>query len=213
VSLEENALDYIANVSCSADVVYAGGTYLMDGIIHVIIASLLSGLLGVIVTLLVQRHMAKKAEQLALFKTLMCIRFVYGASYEKTRALNLIDVVFYNATGVLSAWGNLYDSYCKKEPDATAEEIEDNTLALLEAMAKHLDYKNLDWKKIKKSYLPVGISNDMKNQAEQQQLQLDFLRLLSGSNFSDQIQPMMQKIMNNNPTPTPKNHGGTKKMR
>lgn len=149
----------------------------MDNLMIVIITSLLSGLIGVIVTLAVQKRTAKKAEQMTIFKTLMSTRFIYGASYEKTRALNLIDVVFYNAKNVVEAWEKLYKSYAKKELNSS--EIEDNTILLLEAMARHLNYKHLNWDTIKKSYLPIGISNDMQNQAEYQNLQLELLRNLA----------------------------------
>ena len=151
----------------------------MDNLVAVIVASLLSGLVGVGVTLWVQRRAAKKAEQMLIFKTLMSTRFIYGASYEKTRALNLLDVVFYNVKSVVGAWEKLYKSYAEDNPSTS--EIEDNTILLLEAMAKHLNYKDLNWDTIKKSYLPIGISNDMQNQAEYEKLQLDLMRGLSGS--------------------------------
>jgi len=173
----------------------------VDNFLLVIIASLLSGLIGVIVTLMIQKKMAKKAEQMWLFKTLMSNRFIYGASYEKTRALNIIDVVFYNVKSVISAWETLYDSYSKK--DTAASEIEDNTILLLEAMAKHLNYKHLNWNTIKKSYLPVGIINDMQNQTEQQQLQLDFTRELVNSGI---LRAFTQGIQNP-PKPSKENDG------
>jgi len=139
--------------------------------------------------------MAKKAEQMVIFKTLMSTRFIYGASYEKTRALNLLNVVFYNVKSVVAAWERLFKSYAEDNPNTS--EIEDNTILLLEAMAKHLNYKNLNWDTIKKSYLPVGISNDMQNQAEYQKLQLDFLRTLTKSDgLSMNLMDMMQGFQN-----------------
>lgn len=150
----------------------------MDNLVLVIITSLLSGLIGVIVTLAVQKRTAKRAEKMWLFKTLMSLRFI-GVSYEKTKALNLIEVVFYNASDVITAWRNLYDSYAKQEPNYS--EIQDNTLLLLTAMAKHLNYKNLDWTIIKKSYLPIGISSDMQNEAEFKENLNEILRIMKNS--------------------------------
>jgi hypothetical protein len=150
----------------------------MDNLWIVVTASLLSGLIGVIVTLTVQKYTAKRTEKMFLFKTLMSLRFV-GVSHEKTRALNLIEVIFYDAADVISAWRTLYDSFAKQ--DAEYSEIQDNTLLLLTAMAKHLNYKNLDWSIIKKSYLPIGISSEMQNEAEFKENMNDFLKMVKSS--------------------------------
>ena len=52
-------------------------------------------------------------------------------------------------------------------------------ILLLDAMAKHLGYKDLNWSTIKKSYLPRGISEDMEDDAEYEFLQLEVMRFIS----------------------------------
>lgn len=138
-----------------------------------ILASLLSGLLGVFAAIWYQTKAVKTAEKMRIFKRLMADRFIPGASYEKTRALNSIGVVFYEDKKVLAAWKGLYSCYGRK--DIGSDECNDKMIKLLEAMAICLGY-NLDLTTIKESYLPLGISEYWEKEEEYRSLQLELMR-------------------------------------
>lgn len=147
----------------------------MGNICAVVISAILSGLLGVVVTLCVQKKALKRAEKKAIFKTLMENRFIYGPSYEKTRALNAIDVTFYDSKEVLVAWGALYEYYSESMDNFEPTKSQDRMIKLLQTMAHDLGYKKLDWTTIKNPYIPVGINTHLNNSAEYQNLQLELM--------------------------------------
>lgn len=120
----------------------------------VIGASLLSGLMGVVITLLWESQMSHRRQKLDVFKTLLSYRG-YIVAEPNLRALNSIDVVFYNERVVRVAFKAFIDA-------ANAKPYEDQRLLarylkLLECMAKALNYKGVDWTRINECfYLPQG---------------------------------------------------------
>lgn len=139
----------------------------------IVLAAILSGLLGVIVTLRVQNRALKRAEKQAVFKTLMETRFITGPSYEKTRAFNAIEVTFYGVQKVLVAWVDLYEYYAKS--DGEYDKAQDKMIKLLQTMAYELGYKNLDWTTIKSPYIPNGIYKHLNDSVAYQELQLELM--------------------------------------
>lgn len=59
------------------------------------------------------------------------------------------------------------------------KEIENNKTKMLEAMAKTLGYKNINWEVIQNPYLPVGLINERTNENTYKQGQLDVVKILS----------------------------------
>lgn len=122
-----------------------------------------------------------KGEQVALFKTLMEVRYL-PVSHEKTKALNLIELVFFNAEEVKKAWEKLYEAYAvsskgKDEVEMVAinNNIDDKEIALLEEMAIFLGYKNIKWHSIKNKYTPSAITKDRAKETEYKEKQSEII--------------------------------------
>lgn len=143
-------------------------------VILTVFCSFASATIAAYMTNWFQKKAVKTEERKRIFHRLMADRFIPRASYEKTRALNSIEVVFDKDKKVLGAWKELYACYASEGADCDA--TNDKMIKLLEAMAICLDYDNLDWTIIKKSYLPSGISNYMANEEEYRFLQLAIMR-------------------------------------
>ncbi len=128
-----------------------------------------------------------KQRQYNVFETLMSERFL-GVSLNKTKAYNLIDVVFYEVPSVLSVWKSYYESLLPyDESDAVRAEIcqknqKDLEVKLLEVMAKHLGYTNIDWKDVGNAYIPRGINNDLdfERKSKANHLQIQDYALVTG---------------------------------
>ena len=123
-----------------------------------------------------QENKDKHAEKMEIFKTLMSERFV-PVSFSKTKALNSIQIVFYNCTNVVEAWHNYHDYLCKPQEQIDTEKARDYEVSLLEAMAKDVGYDEIDWTKIKRYYSPQGISNDVVNNENFKKQQLELIDL------------------------------------
>jgi len=134
----------------------------MDNLLLVVITSLLSGLIGVSVTLAVQKRTAKRAEKMSIFKALMSARDIGELSYETVQNLNIIDVVFYNVDNVISAWKKLHQSYI--DNGNISQKTHNSTNMLLQEMAKHLGYKNINWDTITHSYLSYEMIDAIQSQ-------------------------------------------------
>jgi hypothetical protein len=81
------------------------------------------------------------------------------------------------------AYWKHYGLVCKVEygyrvnPSNSSDKSDHDKMAkLLEAMAKHLGYKNLDWTTIKTSYLPKEISDYWFDNDEYKKLQIENLK-------------------------------------
>ncbi len=127
-----------------------------------------------------EKERAKYDAQFQIFSTLMSERFL-GVSLNKTKAYNLIQVNYYGVEAVINAW-KLYYHLLHPRTNATSEEKTDAEIKLLQRMAEHLGYKDIDWTELKEAYLPEGISNDIfserlykDNQLKIQELQIKAL--------------------------------------
>ncbi len=134
----------------------------MENAILVIVTALISGLLATLVTIWWQGKNIKRNHKLQIFETMMAFRFMIHAE-ESVKAINSVDVVFYENTEVRKALAS-FMSEAAKNPDFNPQ-IGDKHLKLLEEMAKALKLKNIHWDDIKQSYYPNGLAQ--KNQDEE----------------------------------------------
>ena len=134
----------------------------MENAILVIVTALISGLLATLVTIWWQRKNNKYNHKLQIFETMMSHRYMIHAE-ESVKAINSVDVVFYEDDGVRKALAAFMNEASKK-PDFNPQ-IGDKHLKLLEEMAKSLKLKNIHWDDIKQSYYPNGLAQ--KNQDEE----------------------------------------------
>lgn len=148
-----------------------------------IISALFSGIIVFMLQVLNAERTAKRNDKMELFKTLMQMRYM-TVSHEKTKALNSIEIMFYDCKPVLDAWKELYDAYAVDLTNKSDEQkilyknnIDDKEIALLEEIANNLGYNKIKWHSIKKSYTPIAISRDIINNEDYKQKQVELMNL------------------------------------
>ena len=120
-----------------------------------VVASVFSGSLGVVATLWWQSWAGKKEQKLQIFKTLMANR---GQIVDESnvKALNLIDIVFYNDKKVRECFKNFVLAAAKVP--YSAQDLILKYLRLVESIAEDMGYKDVDWTRINDCiYQPQGL--------------------------------------------------------
>ena len=130
----------------------------MNSTVLAIISAILSGMLATIITLLWQNRNEKIRTKKEIFTVLMAYRFKI-AHAESVKALNCVQAVFYDSPAVQNAWKLFLDAADKKPYNA--QDLVDAHIQLLEEISKDLNYKNINWKDIKRNYYPDGLSSQM----------------------------------------------------
>lgn len=135
-------------------------TYIIPAII-----ALGSALLGSLWTLHIKKLEDKKQRKINIFKTLMTTRRE-KLSFEHVRALNMIDVEFYNDSLIRKAWEeylkHLCESYGKETHEQWIHKGEDIFTDLLMKIGKSLKYE-FDINHLKRGiYSPIA-HNDLWN--------------------------------------------------
>ena len=146
----------------------------------VIVSSLISGLLGALLTLLFKKLNDSKKEKQEIFKTLLSFRYDI-TNQTNVNAMNRIQSVFYGNQSVIDAWTE-FNETANASKDANA--INDKYLKLLEQIASAAGYKNIRWDDIKVYYFPVGLSQRI---AEENALRTATLKNLTGSQNNQNV--------------------------
>lgn len=113
-----------------------------------ILAILLSPIIALWISNIVQDRKEKQKEKRQILKVLMTQRFSVK-NIEYVNVLNLIDVVFVDSKNVRKAYKNLYNEYAttidlniENNRQIFQEKIKKATTQLLEAMVKDIGYKD-----------------------------------------------------------------------
>lgn len=131
-----------------------------------IVAIIVIPVIAVVIGQKLQDRSQKHKDKLDIFKVLMMNRSM-GWSYESTRALNIIDVVFADDKDVRTKWGEYYTLLCIQNPNEMQKKQKQTAQdKLLEAMAESLGYKDqVTWDKIQNPYIPQGVVNAINQQS------------------------------------------------
>lgn len=141
----------------------------MGNIILVIMTALISGLLATLITIYWQKRAEKRRQKMKVFETLMAHRYMIHAE-ESVKAINSIDVVFYDDKEVRKALTAFMNEAAKKiefNPN-----IGDKHLKLLEEMAKALKLEDIHWDNIKQSYYPNGLAQKIQDEDALRKIQI-----------------------------------------
>lgn len=131
----------------------------MNDILLVVITSLISGLLATILTLIYQKLSRIKESKIRVFENLMSYRYALYLQ-ESVNELNKIDVVFYRDKAVIQAWKEFKVEASKvANDDIKPNGLSDKHLKVLEAMAKAIGFKRINWEDIKDFYYPNGLAS------------------------------------------------------
>ncbi len=113
-----------------------------------------------------QNRAEKRKDKMQIFKVLMTAR-IYAWTVESVNALNVLEVVFAKDKKVIAAWRDLSDKLnTNDESEPHLNKIKNARYKLLEEMANALGYKGvISWEIIQNPYMPIGMSDDMRAQA------------------------------------------------
>jgi hypothetical protein len=147
-------------------------------------------------TLYWQRRREKRAEKLNLFLTLMMHRKADPPNQAWVNALNIIDVVFYDAPKVLDAWHRLYP-ILQDEDKTYSEERVHAYIHMLSEMASALNYPKLQQIDIDKFYSPTIYAQQAETNAQMQSDIMSFFRAATSlipQKQGDNVKPLGLEI-------------------
>ena len=124
-----------------------------------LVAIIVIPILAVIIGQYLQDRSEKRKDKMRVFTHLMSYRsFGYIDQYS-VNIFNSVPIIFYDDKEVIEKYNSYLKSLNIKPDDAQIKqkEIEDNKTKMLEAMAKALKYKNINWELIQNPYLPKGL--------------------------------------------------------
>ena len=142
------------------------------------LAILISPIAAVLVTLHWQKRKTKQDMKDRLFITLMAERKSYPPSYDLVKALNLIDVVFYDSPEVIKAWHEYYNSLVSANTEVEFQERQRKYLDLIHAIAQSMGYEKLKQTDIDKFYTPIAHGNQA---VLNEKLQTELVRVLENT--------------------------------
>jgi len=134
----------------------------MENIITIVVSATISGLLATFITLWWQNRNEKNKTRKEIFTTLMAFRFKVSHA-ESVKALNCVQVVFYDCENVQKAWSSFKNAVDSAPSDG--RNIADAHITLLEEISKVLKYDKLNWKDIKSYYYPEGLAQEIEDSA------------------------------------------------
>ena len=138
-------------------------------------------ILAVIIAQYLQDRSEKRKDKMRVFSHLMSYRsFGYVDQYS-VNVFNSVPIVFYDDKEVIEKYNAYLKSLNIKPEDVQVKqkEIEDNKTKMLEAMAKALKYKNVNWELIQNPYVPNGLIDQINAENTYKRGQLEVIKLVS----------------------------------
>ena len=146
-----------------------------------VIAIVVIPILAVIIGQNLQDRSEKRKDKMRVFSHLMSYRsFDYVDQYS-VNIFNSVPIIFHDDNEVLEKY-NIYLKSLNITPEEMPQkrkEIDDNKTKMLEAMAKSLKYKNINWETIQNPYVPIGLLNQMQQENLYKQGQLEIAKVFT----------------------------------
>lgn len=129
----------------------------MESTITILVSAVVSGIFATIITLWWQNKSEKKQLRRSIFCTLMAFRFKISCE-ECVKAINSVQVIFYNEANVQNAWT---DFKYEADKPSDSSRIFDAYIKLLEEVGKACGFSEIKWNEIKNYYYPQGLSDEL----------------------------------------------------
>lgn len=146
-----------------------------------VVAIIVIPILGVIVGQKLQDRSEKRKDKMRVFSHLMSYRSFDYIDQISVNVFNSVPIVFNDDKDVIEK----YNTYLKsmnitpEEMTQKRKEIDDNKTKMLEAMAKALKYKNINWELIQNPYIPVGLLNHIQQENIFKQGQVSLAKMVN----------------------------------
>lgn len=165
-----------------------------------ILAILFSPIIAVLISVYLQTRREKKKQKLWIFNTLIATRH-NPITDENVRALNMIDVVFFDYLSVRKLWHEYFDMLSNEGLNNAIgwSQRQKKNLEMITEMAKLIGYKkaitHLD---VDRVYYPVGLGNQSKKTEEISNELLRVLKESHGIQFHSKL-PLKKTNIENEP--------------
>lgn len=146
-----------------------------------LVAIIVIPILAVIIGQYLQDRSEKRKDKMRVFTHLMSYRsFGYIDQYS-VNIFNSVPIIFYDDKEVIEKYNSYLKSLNIKPDDAQIKqkEIEDNKTKMLEAMAKALKYKNINWELIQNPYIPKGLLDQIDAENTYKRGQVELARIFT----------------------------------
>lgn len=146
-----------------------------------LVAIIVIPILAVIIGQYLQDRSEKRKDKMRVFTHLMSYRsFGYIDQYS-VNIFNSVPIIFYDDKEVIEKYNSYLKSLNIKPDDAQIKqkEIEDNKTKMLEAMAKSLKYKNINWELIQNPYIPKGLLDQIDAENTYKRGQVEMAKILT----------------------------------
>ena len=146
-----------------------------------VIAIIVIPILAVIIGQKLQDRSEKRKDKMRVFSHLMSYRSFDYVDQISVNVFNSVPIVFHDDKEVIEKY-NIYLKSMNITPEQIAQkrkEIDDNKTKMLEAMAKALKYKNINWELIQNPYIPVGLLNQIEQENIYKKGQLEIAKVFT----------------------------------
>lgn len=151
-----------------------------------LVAIIVIPILAIIIGQYLQDRSEKRKDKMRVFTHLMSYRsFGYIDQYS-VNIFNSVPIIFYEDKEVIEKYNTYIKSLNIKPDDVQIKqkEIEDNKTKMLEAMAKALKYKNINWELIQNPYIPKGLLDQIDAENTYKRGQVEIAKI-----FTDMTNP------------------------
>lgn len=144
-------------------------------------------IIAVIIGRILQDRSEKRKDKVNVFTHLMSYRMFGYVSQYSVNVLNSVPIVFHDDEKVIENFNNYINSLAIRKEDVSIKEkeIENNKTKMLEAMAKSLGYKKINWELIQTPYVPTGLIDQIEAENTFKKGQLEMAKIFAN--------PEMQK--------------------
>ena len=146
-----------------------------------LIAIIIIPILAVIIGQRLQDRSEKRKDKMRVFSHLMSYRSFDYVDQISVNVFNSVPIVFHDDKEVIERY-NIYLKSMNITPeqmDQKRKEIDDNKTKMLEAMAKALKYKNINWELIQNPYIPIGLLNHIQQENIFKQGQVSLAKMVN----------------------------------
>lgn len=151
-----------------------------------LVAIIVIPILAVIIGQYLQNRSEKRKDKMRVFTHLMSYRLFGYIDQYSVNIFNSVPIIFYEDKEVIEKY-NIYLKSLNIKPDDVQikqKEIEDNKTKMLEAMAKALKYKNINWELIQNPYIPKGLLDQIDAENTYKRGQVEIAKI-----FTDMTNP------------------------
>lgn len=148
-----------------------------------VVAIIVIPIVAVVIGRILQDRSEKRKDKVNVFTHLMSYRMFGYVDQYSVNVLNSVPIVFHDDDKVIGYFNKYINSLDIRKEDVSIKkkEIENNKTKMLEAMAKSLGYKKINWELIQTPYVPTGLIDQIEAENIFKKGQLEMAKIFANS--------------------------------